>query len=161
AVFHDSPCPARRLGEGQRFDLIDPPRGNGRYIDVEDFVRRLASPDARRIDVCQLSQSRLLPPRWYQPHRRFDQLHLPMPRKPEADEPLAVQRPDHLLQNTDAPRVILDQVVVGGEDGGDLDLGSDRRDTDFDFSNSGRGGMSNLDSTGAGPNLRPDCSGVE
>src|SRR5450830_618546 len=40
----------------------------------------------------------------------------------EADEPLLVEATGHLLQNRDAPRVVLDQVVVGGEDGGDAAL---------------------------------------
>ena len=37
-------------------------------------------------------------------------------------EPLAVERLSHLLQNLDAPGVVLDQVIVGGEDGGNLAL---------------------------------------
>ena len=46
-----------------------------------------------------------------------------MPRKPEVHEPLAVERLRDLFEDPDAPRVILDQVVVGSEDGGDFALG--------------------------------------
>ena len=37
----------------------------------------------------------------------------------EADEPLAVELPRRLLQQRHPPPVVLDQVVVGGEDVGD------------------------------------------
>jgi hypothetical protein len=40
----------------------------------------------------------------------------------EVDEPLAVEPAGHLFQDLDAPLAILDQVVVGGEDGGDAAL---------------------------------------
>ena len=42
----------------------------------------------------------------------------------EADEPLLVEVLRHLLQHLDPPVVDLDQVVVGGEDGGDFFLQS-------------------------------------
>ena len=38
----------------------------------------------------------------------------------ELDEPFAVDVLGYLLQDLDAPQVVLDQVVVGGEDGGDF-----------------------------------------
>ena len=41
-------------------------------------------------------------------------------------EPLAVERLGHLLQDLDAQGDVVDQVIVGGEDGGDLDLGGKR-----------------------------------
>ena len=43
-------------------------------------------------------------------------------RKAEAHEPLAVERPRHLLQDRDATGVDLDQVVVGEEDRSDFAL---------------------------------------
>ena len=48
-----------------------------------------------------------------------------MPREAEVDEPLPVNGLGHLLQDGDAPRVVFDQVVVGGQDGGDFALGGD------------------------------------
>ena len=40
----------------------------------------------------------------------------------EFDEPLPVEGLSHLLQYLDASEVILNQVVVGRENGGDFDL---------------------------------------
>ena len=40
----------------------------------------------------------------------------------EVDEPLAVETAGHVLQDRDALTVVLDQVVVGREDGGDAAL---------------------------------------
>ena len=48
-----------------------------------------------------------------------------MPGKAEMDEPLAVQVARHLLQDRDAPRVVLDEVIVGAEHGGDAALGGE------------------------------------
>src|SRR5690554_3688741 len=45
-----------------------------------------------------------------------------MPREAEVDEPLLVQPPGHLLKDLDTTRVVLDEVVVGREDGGDTIL---------------------------------------
>ena len=45
-----------------------------------------------------------------------------MSRVPEADEPLTVQRPRHLLQHVHPSPVVLDQVVEGAQDLGDLIL---------------------------------------
>ena len=50
-----------------------------------------------------------------------------MPWKAEVDEPLAIDRLSHLLQDLDASRVVLDQVVVSGEDISDLALGGEGR----------------------------------
>ena len=49
-----------------------------------------------------------------------------MPRIAEVDEPLAVDALGHLLQELDPAAVVLDEVVVGGEDGGDLALVDER-----------------------------------
>ncbi len=43
------------------------------------------------------------------------------------DKPLAVQTLRHVFQDLDAAGVVLDQVVVGGEHGGDLALDGERR----------------------------------
>src|SRR5690606_20323614 len=48
--------------------------------------------------------------------------HLLMSWEAGVDEPLLVQPPGHLLKDLDAARVVLDQVDVGGEDGGDAAL---------------------------------------
>ena len=37
----------------------------------------------------------------------------------EVNEPLPIEQPRRLLQQLNPPSVVLDQVVVGGEDGGD------------------------------------------
>jgi hypothetical protein len=50
-----------------------------------------------------------------------------MPWESEVYEPLAVESLCHLFQDLDAPGVVLDQVIVGGEDGSDLALSGDRR----------------------------------
>ena len=50
-----------------------------------------------------------------------------MPREAKLDEPLVVQPPRHPLQYRDAARVVLDQVVIGGQDGGDAALGGEGR----------------------------------
>jgi uncharacterized protein YggL (DUF469 family) len=47
--------------------------------------------------------------------------------KAEVDEPLAVESLHHLLQDGDAAGVVLDEIVVGGEDGGNFALGGERR----------------------------------
>ncbi len=49
-----------------------------------------------------------------------------MPGVPEVDEPLAIDPLGHLLQDLDPPIVVLDEVVVCGEDRGDLALYSKR-----------------------------------
>src|SRR5207302_2027706 len=51
----------------------------------------------------------------------------------EADEPLAVELPRRLLQDGHPPPVVLDQVVVGGEDIGDALLLMQRGDGHFDL----------------------------
>ena len=50
-----------------------------------------------------------------QPHLRLDHLDLLVAGEPEVDEPLPVEHLRHLLQNLDAPGVVLNQVVIGGE----------------------------------------------
>ena len=83
----------------------------------------LPAPDADRVDCGNLIQSDChLPPLRNLAQRRVDQLDLLVAGEAEVDEPLPVKRLRHLLQNLDAPRVVLNQVVVGGEDGGDLAL---------------------------------------
>ena len=42
-----------------------------------------------------------------------------MPGEAQANEPLPIEQPRRFLQQADAPPVVLDQVVVGGEDGSD------------------------------------------
>jgi hypothetical protein len=46
-----------------------------------------------------------------------------MARKPEVHEPLPEHAAGHLLQDRDAPFVVLDEVVVGREDACDATLG--------------------------------------
>lgn len=50
----------------------------------------------------------------------------------EVDEPLAVEGLRHILQDADAAQVVLDQVVVGREDAGDLALGGEVGELDFE-----------------------------
>ena len=45
----------------------------------------------------------------------------------EMNEPLRVNPLGHLLEDLDAPGVVFDEVVVGGEDGGDAVLDLKRR----------------------------------
>ena len=47
------------------------------------------------------------------------------------DEPFAVEILRHFLENFDAPEIILDQIVVGREDGGDFALFGERGEVDF------------------------------
>jgi len=56
-----------------------------------------------------------------------------MPGEAEVHEPLAVDGLRHLFEDLDAPGVVLDEVIVGGEDGGDLALDGERiiRDSYF------------------------------
>src|SRR5271166_3469938 len=54
-----------------------------------------------------------------------------MPRITEVDEPLAVDPLSHLLQELDPAAVVLDQIVVRREDGGDLALGAHWRERDL------------------------------
>ena len=42
--------------------------------------------------------------------------------EPEVNEPLAVEKTRRLLQQCNSPPVIVDQVVVGGEEGDDIVL---------------------------------------
>ena len=49
-------------------------------------------------------------------------LHLLMPRKAHAHEPFPVDFLGHLFQNGNPAVVVLNQVVIGGEDGSDLAL---------------------------------------
>jgi hypothetical protein len=51
-----------------------------------------------------------------------DDLDVLMAGEAEVDEPLAVEQPRRLLQQRNPPSVVLDQVVVGGEDGDDYSL---------------------------------------
>ena len=67
-----------------------------------------------------------LPPLRREPDRRLTSRVWLETRESEAHEPLAGQRRRHLLQDRDAPGVDLDQVVVGGEDRGDLALDIER-----------------------------------
>ena len=61
------------------------------------------------------------------PKLRIHQRDVLVSRIPEVDEPLAVDALGHLLQELDPAVVVLDEVVVGGEDGGDLALARERR----------------------------------
>ena len=49
----------------------------------------------------------------------------------EFDEPLPVKGLGHLLQYLDAPEIVLNQVVVGREDGGDFALDGDEEEFEF------------------------------
>jgi len=49
------------------------------------------------------------------------------------DEPLAVEVLRHLFQNLDPPQVVLDQVVVGREDGGDFALRGEGGDVNLNI----------------------------
>ena len=71
-----------------------------------------------------------LPPLRNRAQRRIDELDVLVAGEAEVDEPLAVDRLRHLLQDLDAPGVVLDQVVVGREDVGDpaLDVEGWERD---------------------------------
>ena len=40
----------------------------------------------------------------------------------EVNKPLLVEQPRRLFQQLNPPPIVLDQIVVGGEDGGDADL---------------------------------------
>src|SRR4051794_23741504 len=72
-------------------------------------------------------QSTHLPTCRDQAQRRLDHPMACVPRKAEMDEPLAVDGLGHPFQDGDAARVVLDQVVVGAEDGGDFALGWEGR----------------------------------
>ena len=65
------------------------------YLD--DITKRHAAPIPRRHAV--------------------DDLDLFVAGEAEVDEPLAVEQPSSLLQQHNTPSVVLDQFVVGGEDG--------------------------------------------
>ena len=67
-----------------------------------------------------IAQAFYLPPLRYLPQRRVHHLDLLVAGEAELDEPLPVEGLGHLLQYLDAPEIVLDQVVVGGEDGGDF-----------------------------------------
>jgi hypothetical protein len=54
----------------------------------------------------------------------IDDPHVFMPKEAELHEPLAVEIARHLLQNGDAAGVVLDEVVVGAEDGSNAALNS-------------------------------------
>jgi hypothetical protein len=60
-----------------------------------------------------------VPPLRNPPDFGVDERHVLVAGEAEVDEPLLVQRPRHLLQDRDPPRVVLDQVVIGREDRGD------------------------------------------
>ena len=65
------------------------------------------------------------PPFRYLAEGRVHHLDLLVAGEAELDEPFPVEGLGHLLQYLDAPQIVLNQVVVGGEDGGDFVL--DRR----------------------------------
>src|SRR5690554_3968421 len=74
-----------------------------------------------------LAQLNNLPPLRNLPKLTLLEAYLLMPWETEVDEPLLVQPPGHLLKDLDAARVVLDEVIVGGEDGGYLSLLIKRR----------------------------------
>src|SRR5205823_5357597 len=49
-------------------------------------------------------------------------------REPVVDKPLAVEQPRRIFEKRHPPPVVLDEVVVGGEDVGDAPLNRDGRD---------------------------------
>ncbi len=51
--------------------------------------------------------------------------------KAEADEPFAEDEPCGFFQQSDALQVVLNQVVIGGKNGGDFALGRGRREQEF------------------------------
>lgn len=53
---------------------------------------------------------------WYLAEVRFLEASLIVSREAEVDEPLLVEAPGHLLQDRDAPRVVLDQIVIRRQD---------------------------------------------
>src|SRR5258708_7119220 len=101
---------------------------NASLVNHEAF-RRIIIPwrNAATYEATDISQLHHLPPLRYQPQCRLNHPILFMPRKTEMHEPLAVKRLRHLLQNGDAARVVLDQIIVGREDGGDFTLDGKRR----------------------------------
>ena len=70
---------------------------------------------------------RLLPPTGILP-RGIDEAGVLVAGEAELDEPFAVEVLGHLFQYLDPPQVVLDQVVVGREDGGDFALSVNRRE---------------------------------
>ena len=74
------------------------------------------------------NRPRIIPPLRDRPELGVDELHVLVPRKAEVHEPLPVERPSEILEQLDPPLVDLDQLVEGGEDGGDSALGSYRRE---------------------------------
>src|SRR3972149_6413858 len=109
--------------ESHRLDFINSSWGNRGNINIADYIRLKTLLYSIWIDVSDFSQFLYLPPLRRQPQLRLHHLHALMPRKAEVDEPLAVDRLGHFFQNFDAASVVLDQVVVGGEDGSDFALG--------------------------------------
>jgi hypothetical protein len=77
------------------------------------------------------------------------------------DEPFAIDRPRYLLQNLDAPDVVLDQAVVGGEDGSDFALSRERRDLDLNGVNAIWCGMPYRCTSRTCPDLLSYLSSVE
>ena len=75
-----------------------------------------------------------LPPLRDRPQRRVYQRDGLVAGEAEVDEPLAVERLGHGFEQGDAARVVLDQVVVGAEDGGDFALDGQGRKRDFEAS---------------------------
>src|ERR1700730_9785999 len=58
-----------------------------------------------------------------------------MAGEPKINEPLAVKAASHLLQNPNAPQVVLNQFVIGGKDAGDSALGGKRGELEFVIEN--------------------------
>src|SRR5947209_18232825 len=98
--------------------------------DVEKWdtlVSELPLSQSRPFQVVHVIRIRLTPSRWDNTHLRLHLLDLIVAGEPKVHEPLPVNQLCHLFQNSDPACVVLDQVVVSGQDGGDLALDGKRR----------------------------------
>ena len=89
---------------------------------LADFIVELG---LRRLPHCEMAsvfEHLHLPPFRNRPERRSDERKFFVAGEAEVDEPLAVEGAGHLLQNPDAPLIVLDQIVVGRQDARDPPL---------------------------------------
>ena len=79
----------------------------------------------------QFAKSFYFPPLGYLSQWRIHHLDLLVAGEAELDKPLPEEGLGHLLQYLDASEIVLNQVVVGGENGGDFFTISCRRNVPF------------------------------
>ena len=112
-------------------DRTDVPTFDSWYVCATDYkgwftlfaLRLVFAPTSTYVFRDNPTRYRALPPLG----EAVDDLDVFVAGEAEVDEPLAVEQPRRLLQQDNPPPVGLDQIVIGGEDVGDLLLHFDGR----------------------------------